>query len=206
MHAAYNWISLQLCCTDIRSAYVNLNISPTIWLGQIKSLKYDATQIPSATQADFDAMVNQLSLEFQYVSLVRLLQNNIIALYQDQQANISLLLQEDSDKILQNLQVDSQTPVKPVSLDLHRRSGLWSDKLCYRICSRFGGDNVRSKDRSQPGSLIAGDAAKDSNSPLGSPLKAQEENQEITTAQLAGQAASEFSATLVSLGNKFDRL
>jgi hypothetical protein len=30
--AAYTWISQQLCCNDIRAAYVNLNSTPETWL------------------------------------------------------------------------------------------------------------------------------------------------------------------------------
>ena len=70
--AAYTWISQQLCCSDVRSAYVNLNIDPSIWLAQLQQLTFDATKIPNSDQDNFDAMKQQLTTEFQYVKLVRL--------------------------------------------------------------------------------------------------------------------------------------
>jgi hypothetical protein len=206
LHAAYNWISLQLCCTDIRAAYVNLNISPTVWLGQIKSLQYDASQMSPATQDDFNAMVSQLSTEFQYVALVRLFQNNLTALYQDQQANISLLLQDDSNKVLENLQVDAKTPVKPVSWLAITNQVFGLTAFVTGYLPGVGGLTSGVKSALTLGALVAGDAAADTNSAAGSPLTAQEESEEIATAELADQAASEFSTTLISLGNKFDRI
>jgi hypothetical protein len=203
--AAYNWISLQLCCTDIRSAYVNLNISPSIWLAKLQSLQYDPANIPNSTQADFSAMVEQLTTEFQYVELVRLFQSNVTGLYQDQQANISLLLQQDSSKVVENLQVELTTPAHPAtwSVILNQVLGVAS------ALSGFvpGGATVTNgvKTAIAVGSLIAAQAGAHTNTPAGSPLKA-EENEEITVAQLAGTAADEFSNTLTSMGGEFDRI
>ncbi len=36
--AAYTWISNQICCQDIQAAFINLNVSPAIWLTQSAQL------------------------------------------------------------------------------------------------------------------------------------------------------------------------
>jgi hypothetical protein len=206
--AAYNWISLQLCCSDIRSSYVNLNVSPTIWLSQISKLTYDSSKISNSSQADFDAMVQQLSTEFQYVALVRNFQNNVVSLYQDQQANISLLLQEDSDKVLQNLNISLSTPSKPASWIDMLNSVLTVESSLLGIIPGGGGVGpVTNAVRAaiSLGTVIASDSASHTNTPAGSPLRAIE-NEEITAAQLAATAANEFSATLISVGGEFDRV
>jgi hypothetical protein len=100
--AAYTWISQQLCCDDVRSAYVNLNVDPSIWLAQLEQLTFSSSNIPGSDEQDFDLMKAQLMTEFQYVKLVRLYQSNLVGLYQDQQANLSLLLQQTTNEAIQS--------------------------------------------------------------------------------------------------------
>jgi hypothetical protein len=82
--AAYTYISTQLCCSDIRSAYVNLNISPDVWLTNLYQLIYPGTSA-GFTENDFDDVQGQLAIEFGYLSDIRNLQNNILSLYQSQE-------------------------------------------------------------------------------------------------------------------------
>ncbi|GJL57922.1 MAG: hypothetical protein NPIRA03_07790 [Nitrospirales bacterium] len=203
--AAYDWISRQLCCLDIRSAYVNLNISPAIWLADLRHLAYDPSSIPNSSQADFNAMVQQLTTEFQYVTLARLFQRNVVGLYQDQQANVSLLLQDDGDKILKNLQVGLTTPAHAASW-----TGILNDvfSIGSSLLNAIPGGGIVTAGTEVAltvGTAIASQAASHTNSPAGTPLQAQE-NQEIAAGNLANQLANQFSATLISLGSEFDRV
>ncbi|WP_447963537.1 hypothetical protein [Nitrospira sp. Ecomares 2.1] len=203
--AAYDWISQQLCCADIRSAYVNLNISPAIWLAELRHLTYDSSRIPNSSPADFDAMVQQLTTEFQYVTLARLFQSNVIGLYQDQQANVSLLLQDDGDKILHNLQVGLTTQAHAASW-----TGILGDVFGVgsSLLNAIPGGGIVAAGTEVAltvGTAIANQAASHTNSAAGTPLQAQE-NQEIAAGDLANQLANQFSATLVSLGSEFDRV
>ncbi|GJL70436.1 MAG: hypothetical protein NPIRA06_30710 [Nitrospirales bacterium] len=203
--AAYDWISRQLCCTDIRSAYVNLNISPGIWLAELRHLAYDSSKIPNSSAADFDAMVQQLTTEFQYVTLARLFQSNVVGLYQDQQANVSLLFQDASDTILNNLQVGLTTKAHAASW-----TGILSDVfgIGSSLLNAIPGGGIVAAGTEVAltvGTAIANQAASHTNSPAGTPLQAQE-NQEIAAGDLANQLANQFSATLVSLGSEFDRV
>ncbi len=209
--AAYRWISQQFCCDDIRGAYVNLNISPSIWLSELRRLTYDPSKVPNSSQADFDAMVDQLATEFQYVTLVRLFQSNVTGLYQDQQANISLLLQQASNEVLQNLQVSLTTPAKPAAWsgilrDVFGILGAGSGLLSFADPAGpapLVGEGVRVA--LSVGTLIADQVAAHTNTAAGSPLRAVE-NEETTAGNLAGKAADEFSNTLISLAGQFDRI
>jgi hypothetical protein len=203
---AYNWISAQLCCADIRSAYVNLNVSPAVWLTELQTLTYDPANIPNSSQADFDAMVQQLSTEFEYVVQVRLFESNTLALYQDQQSNISLLLQEDASAVEQNLNVDFSNQTQPVSwISMLEGSGNTVGLLVSFLGPEgmLAGTGIRSA--VSIATLLGASGAIQSNSPAGTPLPAQE-NEEIAVSQIASTAANEFSTTLISIGGEFDRV
>jgi hypothetical protein len=204
--AAYTWISQQLCfCDDIRSAYINLDIDPSIWLSQLQQLTFSANQIPNSDHDDFIAMQQQLTTEFQYVTLVRLYQRNLLGLYQDEQANLSLLLQQDTNNVLENLQIQLTQPVP-------RQSWTTTLGLVFGVESTLvgyipGASAVTGgvKTALTLGTLAMNRAAAHTNSAGGQALKAQE-NAEDQAAKLAGDAADEFAQTLISLGNEFDRI
>ncbi len=203
--AAYTWISQQLCCNDVRSAYVNLNIDPSIWLAQLQQLTFDPTKIPASDQADFDTMKQQLTTEFQYVKLVRLFQGNLLGLYQDQQANLSLLLQQATNDVLSDLQIQLTQTVPSQS---------WSTTLeqVFGVASALAGFIPEASTVTAGvqtalalGTAAMNEAAAYTNSAGGQALKAQE-NEEVQASDLAGNAADEFASTLVTLGNEFDRI
>ncbi len=112
---AYQWISRQLCCDSIRSTYTNLNIDPTVWLGLINQISFnaDAAETNNFSQDDFNDEMEQLPKEFAYVALVRDLQNNILSLFQDQQSNVSLLITQAGSDILADVATDSPQPIQP---------------------------------------------------------------------------------------------
>jgi hypothetical protein len=97
--AAYTFISNQLCCSDIRAAYTNLNVSPEVWLTQLYQIIYPGDS-QGFTEDEFDDVQGQLETEFQYLSLVRNLQNNILSLYESQQSNVALISQEAEDDVI----------------------------------------------------------------------------------------------------------
>ncbi len=204
--AAYTWISQQLCCDDVRSAYVNQNVDPSIWLSQLQQLSFNANVLPGSDQADFDAMKAQLATEFQYVRLVRLFQGNVRNLFQDQQANIALLLQQAQDDVLANLTQVQLTDMVPA----HSLSGTLEDLFSVAAgLAGFipGGGAITAgvKTALALGTVAVKDSASTTNSPTGQALRTQE-NVEIAAGNLAGQAADEFAQTLVSLGDQFDRI
>ena len=61
--AAYDWISQQLCCDDIRATYANLNTSPALWLAGLMQLSYDPAKLPNSSASDFAAVAEQLRTE-----------------------------------------------------------------------------------------------------------------------------------------------
>jgi hypothetical protein len=202
--AAYAWISQQLCCADVRAAYVNLNVSPQLWLAQLGRLTYPSNTT-AFTQADFDAMAQQLATEFQYVILARLFQDNLTKLYQDQQANISLLLQDDYNKVLNNVQVGLTTPVQAASWT-HILSDVFGIETSLLNAIPEGGLVAAGTEIALTvGTVVANEAASRTNSPAGTPLQAQE-TQEVAAGNLASKLADEFAATLISLGGDFDRI
>jgi hypothetical protein len=204
--AAYVWISQQLCCDDIRSAYVNLNASPDLWLTDLNSLSFNAASLPNSDAADFNAMKAQLQLEFQYLSSIRLFQSNVTGLYQDQQTNVSLLLQEASNDIIANLKLDLNTPSQSPGW-ISVVDDLFG--IDEGIAGAFTDDET---DLGTPvgtalavGTLLLDQVADYTTTPAGSSLQA-EENVEITVGQMASTAANDYAQSLVSLGSEFDRV
>ncbi len=203
--AAYNWISSQLCCDDIRSAYVNLNVDASIWLAQLQPLTFDQAKIPNSDQADFDAMKQQLTTEFQYVELVRLFQRNLLGLYQNQQANLSLLLQQATDEVIDNLQVQLTQPVRRQSwtTTLETIFGVESALVGFIPEASTVTAGLQTALAIGTGSLWETSAY--TNSASGVALRAQE-NAEVEAGDLAGNTADEFAANLITVGNEFDRI
>ena len=204
--AAYTWISRQICCDDIRSAYVNLNASPDLWLTELDNLTFNAATLPNSDSADFNAMKSQLQLEFQYLSSVRLFQTNVTGLYQNQQTNVSLLLQEASNDIIANLKLDLNTPAQSPGW-ISVVDDLFG--IDEGIAGAFSDDET---DLGTPvgtalavGTLLLDQVANYTTTPAGSSLQA-EENVEITVGQMANTAANDYAQSLVSLGNEFDRV
>ncbi len=58
-------------------------------------------------------MKTQLATEFNYVQLVRNLQNNILSLYQDQQSNVGLILDQAAADIKADIQTNNPPPTTP---------------------------------------------------------------------------------------------
>jgi hypothetical protein len=200
--AAYTWISQQLCCDDIRSAYLNLNVSPTIWLVQLQGLSFNQAALPNSDQADFDAMKQQLATEFEYVTLVHQFQSNVLGLYQDQQANVSLPLQEALDEVIANLKIDLNTPAHSASW-VSIVADLFSVGEALAGFSQNSGPGIGTA--LAVGSLIIDQVADATNTQAGTSLWA-EENADTTAGNMANKAADAFSRSLVSVGNQFDRL
>lgn len=207
--AAYRWISQQLCCDDLRATYVNLNVSPTVWLTQLPQLTYDAALLPDSSQADFDAMIAQLTTELQYLALVRQLQANVLGLYQAQQANVGLLLAQATNEVVNNLQVALTTPASPIRWleilnDVLNVVGTASNLLSLGG-PQAGAAGGAIRFATGLGAMIANQVAGTTNNPAGTPLKGLE-SEELTAADLASRAADDFASTIASLGTHFDRI
>ncbi len=200
---AYTWISQQLCCDDIRSAYVNLNVSPNTWLTLLQQLAYSSTLLPNSDEEDFNDMKQQLATEFEYVSAVRLLQTNVTSLYQQQQSNVPLLLQAAQDQVTQNLQIDLKTSAKSASWLTILGDTLGAAGLIAPLAGGPVGGPLATA--ISFATFAVHEAAEHSNTPAGTSLEAQE-NLEVTAGTLASSAASEYAQSLVTLGNQFDRV
>ncbi len=206
--AAYTWISQQLCCSDIRAAYVNQNVLPQLWLDELSQLSY-STAVSGSSQADFDAMKAQLTTEFEYVAAVRQLQANIRQMYNDQQSNVGLELQQAQDEVTASAQVALNTPAPSASW-----LGILGD--VFGVVGAVGGfASVTNPEipaigpaiatAASLGTLATQIAANETNTAGGTSLQA-EENINTTAGQMAGKAADEYARTLVQLGNQFDRV
>jgi hypothetical protein len=212
--AAYNWISQQLCCDDIRATYANLNTSPALWLAGLLQLSYDPAKLPNSSAADFNAVMEQLRTEFMYVALLRQFQGNVQALYQDQQANVSLLLQQAFDEITANLDVVLSTPVQPPQWTtmlkdvfglLGTGTALLSLVMGPEGTVAASGVSAGIGFALSVGTMIGDQVASQTNSAAGTPLQAQEQEM-VAAASLASTAADNYAATLVTLGGQFDRI
>ncbi|MBN9614015.1 MAG: hypothetical protein J0G35_00440 [Acidobacteriales bacterium] len=208
---AYTWISNQLCCSDIRASYVNLNVSPEVWLSQLDGLSYPSSQSSSFSAAAFNDVKGQLQTEFQYVALVRNLEGNILSLYQNQQSNVGLILQEAQDAITADIYSNTPPPqpattwsvftndVFPVLGDLAGFTSLGgpgADAIGIGVQTALG-----------IGTLAIDNTAERSNDPSGiSQVMHSLANEDIAASQLARHAVNEYTDSLVSLGNDFNRI
>ena len=211
--AAYQWISQTLCCSDIRGAYVNLNADPRLWLADLRTLSYDANVVPDSSAADFAAMVEQLETEFRYLTLVRVFQGNLDRLYLNQQANVSLLLQQAFDRITANMDQLLSMQARPagwtaIVKDAFGILGVGSGLLALTGAAPETGAPVFAlgiRMALSVGTMLADQVAAHTNSPAGTPLRAQEQTL-VAASTLAGKAADDYAAMLISLGNEFDRI
>lgn len=200
---AYVWISQALCCDDIRGQYTNLNASATLWLSELQGLHFPADQ--SFSMNDFYTMKDQLLTEFQYVALVRLFETNIADMYQNQQSNVSLLLSQAYNTIQNALHPPpTMTIRKPSPLQIAEGAlPIGEDLLSVAgppgAVAKAGVDTTLFTIR-----LCLEEANDGHGAPLAPPTRVQVA--EITDADLAGDAANTFAASLVTLGNGFDRI
>ena len=117
--AAYQWISQQLLgcisqCTDIRSAYYNLNQDPAIWFAQLTSLQSPSDCVDGScgigfTGAEFETAKAQVLNETRYLASLREYQNNLLTLLGAEQTNQGIILQQELDSILANTTINLTT-------------------------------------------------------------------------------------------------
>jgi hypothetical protein len=213
--SAYQWVSQELCCDDIRTAYVNLNAAPDAWLAQMQTLTYDpAKYADTLPQQGFDGpnlttVEAQLTLEFKYLSAVRQFQSNVTSLYADQQANVGLILQQAQDA------VEGAIPIPP---DSSSSSASWTGILndVFNVMGPVGGLLPLADPETEGisgglyvalgvGSTLLDVASDEANDASGNPL-AQQEAIETTASNLAQKAADEYAQNLIALGAQFDRV
>jgi hypothetical protein len=205
--AAYQWVSQELCCDDIRAAYVNLNAVPDAWLAQMQSLTY--VQTTAFTEQDLAAVKQQLTLEFKYLSALRQFQSNVTSLYADQQANVGLILQQAQDA------VEGAVPIPP---DSSSSSASWTGILndVFNVMGPVGGLLPLADPETEGisgglyvalgvGSTLLDVASDEANDASGNSL-AQQEAVETSASNLAQKAASEYAQNLIALGAQFDRV
>lgn len=200
---AYTWISEQLCCSDIRATYINLNASPAVWLTQLDQLSY--TDAPSSIQgSDFDDVKLQLGVEFEYLQLVRNLQDNILSLYQDQQSNVALILDQAASDI--KADVDSGTPPPTVPTPW---STFTSDvfPVLSNLAGFYGPAGNVAKNALGIGTLVIDNATQHVNDPSGvSQTMHALANEEIAEADVAQHEADQYADSLAVMGNDFKRI
>jgi hypothetical protein len=209
--SAYAWISNQLCCSDIRASYVNLNVSPEVWLSQIDGLGYPSDQSSSFSAAAFNDVKGQLQTEFQYVALVRNLEGNILSLYQSQQSNVALILQEAQNAIMADIYSDTPPPQTPTTWSLFTQDVFPTLGTLAGFGSLAGpgggaiGNGI--KTALGIGTLVIDNTAERSNDPSGvSQIMHALGSEDIAASELAQHAVNEYTDSLVSLGNDFNRI
>jgi hypothetical protein len=200
---AYSYLSNQLCCADIRATYVNQNASPENWLTQVYQLTYPSSQV-GFTQADFNDVQTQLEIEFNYVSLVRNLQNNILNLYQSQQSNVALILQQAEDEVQSDIFKDTPPPVTPAA---------WSTFTTdvFPTLTNLAGFIPEGGTAIQTalgiGTLVVDSSVERSNDPNGnSQLMQALSAQDIAASQVAQYAVDQYTDSLITMGNDFNRI
>jgi hypothetical protein len=218
---AYSWFSYQICCSDIRATYTNLNASPSVWLTQLYELTYPNQPAGSSgptcgsnangpiscgpfSYDDFNTVREQLAKEFAYVSDARNLQNNILSLYQSQQSNVGLILQQATDDIEANLQLQNPPPTMPTPW-----SAFTSD--VFPTLSNLAGflpvGSNYAKTALGIGTLIIDSTTERSNDPTGmSQLMKSLAGVNIAAADLAQNVANQYADSLGTLGNDFKRV
>jgi hypothetical protein len=209
--SAYTWISNQLCCSDIRAVYINLNASPAIWLTQLQQLTYPSDQSSNFSAADFNDIKGQLGTEFNYLAVVRNLQNNILSMYQNQQSNVGLILDQAASDISSAILVDdkAQTPTSPWSVlsadvfpvieNLSGFAGLAGPEV--------GAVGNGIKTALGLGTLVINSTTERTNDPGGvSQLMHTLAKEQVEVSHLAQHSADEYTDTLVSVGNDFKRV
>jgi hypothetical protein len=208
---AYTWISTQLCCSDIRASYVNLNVSPEVWLSQLDGLDYPSDQSGSFSAAAFNDVKGQLQTEFQYVSLARNLESNILSLYQSQQSNVALILQEAENAVMADIYTDAPPPQTPTAWSLFSKDVFPTLGTLAGFGSLAGtggaavGDGI--KTALGIGTLVIDNTAERSNDPSGvSQTMHALASEDIAASELAQHAVNEYTDSLVSLGNDFNRI
>jgi hypothetical protein len=203
---AYSWISTALCCADIRAGYINRNASPEVWLTQLEQLQYPSSESGNFSPADFSDVQEQLATEFNYVSLVRNLQNNILSLYQSQQSNVALILQQAEGDVQADIfagaanppQV-SPSPWRAFTTDVFPVMG----DLAGFIPE--GGNAI--KTALGVGTLVINSAVDRTNDASGnSQFMLSLAKQDLAVADLAQHAVDEYTDSLVTLGNDFNRI
>jgi hypothetical protein len=199
---AYTYISTQLCCSDIRSAYVNLNASPDVWLTNLYQLLYSPDQ-SGFTEDDFDDLKAQLAIEFGYLSQIRNLQNNILSLYQSQQSNVALILQQAEDDVIADVYTSTPPPQPPTAWSAFTQDVF--PTLANLAGFAPGGNYV--KTALGIGTLVIDSTVERTNNANGqSQLMQRLANQNVAASQLAQTAVDQYTESLISLGNDFNRI
>lgn len=211
--AAYTWISGQLCiCSDIRSTYTNLNVSPTSWAVQLDQLTYPTDQSSNFSGAEFDTVTKHLALEFSYVADTRSLLNNVLSLYQSEQSNVGLILTQAFSDI--NSQLDLTTPPPPT----HTPWSVFTSDVfpVLTTLAEFAGPEaevggqfaIAGFDNALGiGTVVIDNATDRTNDTTGvSQLMQALSNENIAAASLAQHEADQYADSLASLGNDFKRV
>jgi hypothetical protein len=220
--AAYQWISQQLLgcvagCTNIHSAYTNLNQSPSTWLALLSGLDIpdDCEPLPNPdcpvgfNENDFENVKGQLLAEIQYLSVLRQYQSNVLGLLQAEQANISVILQQTTDEVLGNIDYTNTSSSYGISdwrSDVEESLNLIGDISGFASLVPFGSiasDGIKVAIGVTDFGLSA--SAKHTNDPNGRPLIEQAHDQ-VVASGLAQKAADQYAQTLTSVGVDFNRI
>jgi hypothetical protein len=202
--AAYQWISQELCCMDIRSSYVNLNADPGIWLSGMNQLVYPQDQSANFTAGDFDDVRQQLSTEFGYVTLVRNLQSNILNLYQSQQSNVGLILQQAQDEVLANIYTAQTAPPQPPTAWKIFTTDVFP--TLENLAAFVPGASYVKTSLGLATTMmnLAIDHTNDSSGNSQTMIALAE--QQLAASNLAQHAVNEYTDSLITLGNDFNRV
>lgn len=202
---AYSWISSELCCSDIRASYINLNVSPEIWLTQLYQLTYPSDQQGSFSASDFDDVRDQLAIEFNYVALVRNLQTNILSLYQSQQSNVALILEQAEDEVESNIYTSAPPPQPPTAWKAFTTDVFpVLDGLTGFLPA---GGHATIQTALGIGTLMINSSVGRSNDADGnSQIMISLASQDIAASKLAQHVVDQYTDSLVTLGNDFNRI
>lgn len=190
--AAYQSLSLQLCCADIRAHYTNSLADPDNWQAQLDGLQYQSNNSFSAT--DFNNVKQQLKTEFTYVADVQRLYRNLKNLYTEMQTGEGAILDSAYNAVRGSLNPDSGAKVAPDWLATISSAMLLSGD----VASIGGGPTTKLMLDMAFVSLNLGIGL--ANSQTGVPLT----NLDATVNELKQKSVEDFNASLTATGNIFD--
>jgi hypothetical protein len=157
----------------------------------------------SFTEDDFDDVQGQLETEFQYLSLVRNLQNNILSLYQSQQSNVALILQEAEADVVADVYTSTPPPQPPSAWQEFTQDIF--PTMTNLLGFVPGGNYVKTS--LGVGILVMDSTVERTNNANGqSQLMQRLAAQNVAASQLAQNAVDQYTDSLITLGNDFNRV
>ncbi|MES2222816.1 MAG: hypothetical protein V4587_17830 [Acidobacteriota bacterium] len=211
---AYQWISEQLLqcisgCGDIRSAYTNLNLTPSLWYSALSNLQPpgDCSQPNNPcgfTDTDFAVARTQLLQELDDLTALRALQNNMVTSAIAEEPDFNSLLTAAGNNVLANIPYTTTLKIGAnTTNDVLNVVGAASGFFSF-IPVVGGGISAGVRTGIGLYELLSDDGTT-VNDPNGVSLKQQEQDFSQIS-KLADARANQYAESIASIGTAFNRI